>query len=150
MAKTKAVICPYCGFTQAVADRCRGCGGLLDALSRQATHNAMGPWFVRDDARPYQPGCSYETLVRLIDRGQITRHAIVRGPTTKQYWTVASRVPGIAHLFGTCHACSTTVDAGDHGCHACGVPFAKPSPSSSTISNASYAEMPMLCRFDGA
>jgi hypothetical protein len=123
MSKTKILICPYCGETQAAGERCRGCGGLFEPLSRQATHNAMGPWFVRDPGKPFHPGCSYETLVRMIDRGQITRTSIIRGPTTKQFWTVARRVPGVAHLLGYCHSCDARVDPGDHGCHACGVTF---------------------------
>ena len=123
MAKNKVLICPYCGETQAAEERCRYCGGLFEPLSRQATHNEMGPWFIRDENRPFQPGCSYETLIRLVERGQVTKYAIIRSPTTKQFWTVAKRVPGIAHLLGYCHNCDASVDPGDHGCHACGVPF---------------------------
>ncbi|MCI0677014.1 MAG: hypothetical protein L0Y42_14725 [Phycisphaerales bacterium] len=123
MTKPKVVICPYCGETQASLDRCRGCGGLFEPLSRQATHNAMGPWFIRDEQRPFQPGASYETLIKLIERGQVTKYSLLRSPTTKQFWTVARRVPGIAHLLGYCHNCDASVDPGDHGCHACGVPF---------------------------
>lgn len=123
MAKTKALICPYCGETQPVADRCRACGGLFEPLSRQATHNEMGPWYIRDVNRPFQPGCSYETLIKLIERGQVNKFTILRGPTTKQFWTIARRVPGVSHLLGYCHNCDASVDVGDHGCHACGVPF---------------------------
>ena len=88
MSKTKVLICPYCGETQPHDERCRSCSGLFEPLSRQATHNAMGPWFLRDPDRPFQPGCSYETLVRLVDRGVVTRYSIIRGPTSKQFWTV--------------------------------------------------------------
>jgi hypothetical protein len=123
MSKTKVIICPYCGDTQPLADRCRVCMGLFEPLSRQATHNAMGPWFVRNPNRLFQPGCSYETLVRMIERSQVVKNTIVRGPTTRQFWTIAKRVPGIAHLLGYCHNCDASVDPGDHGCHACGVPF---------------------------
>ena len=123
MAKTKVLICPYCGESQPAADRCRACRGLLDPLSRQATHNAMGPWFLRDPQRPHQPGCSYETLVRLIDRGQVNKNTIIRGPTTRQFWNAAKRVAGISHLLGYCHNCDAAVEPTDHGCHACGVPF---------------------------
>jgi hypothetical protein len=123
MAKVKVVICPYCGDTQAVGERCRACGGFFEPLSRQATHNAMGPWFVRDESKPFQPGASYETILKLIQRGLITKYSIIRGPTTKQFWTVARRVPGLSHVLGYCHNCDASVDAGDHGCHACGVPF---------------------------
>ena len=123
MAKTEVLICPYCGDKQPASERCRACGGLFEPLSRQATHNAMGPWFVRDSAKPFHPGCGYETLVRLIDRGQVTKYSIVRGPTTKQFWTVAKHVPGVAHLLGYCHNCDASVDPEDHGCHSCGVSF---------------------------
>ncbi len=83
MAKVKLLICPYCGQTQPQVERCRSCGGLLEPLSRQATHNAMGPWFVRDPDRPHQPGCSYETLVSLVEREQIAKHTILRGSITR-------------------------------------------------------------------
>ena len=56
MAKTKVVSCPYCGVSQPAEDLCRSCGGLYDDLSRQATQNDMGPWFVRMPNRPFQPG----------------------------------------------------------------------------------------------
>lgn len=121
--KTKVLICPYCGDTQAATERCRACGGLFEPLSRQASHNAMGPWYVRDEKRPFQPGASYETIVKLIERGIITKYTILRSPTTKQFWTVARRVPGIAHLLGYCHNCDANVGKDDHGCPSCGVPF---------------------------
>jgi len=121
--KTKVLICPYCGDTQPASERCRMCGGLFEPLSRQASHNAMGPWYVRDENRPFSPGASYETIVKLIERGQINRYTILRSPTTKQFWTVARRVPGIAHLLGYCHNCDATVGKDDHGCPSCGVPF---------------------------
>ena len=123
MAKTKILICPYCGETQPQAESCRNCSGFFEPLSRQATHNAMGPWFVREVDQPFQPGCSYETLLRLIERGKVDKYTIVRGPTTKQFWTVVKRVPGLAHLLGYCHNCDASVDPEDHGCHLCGVPF---------------------------
>ena len=123
MAKTKVVICPYCGETQPAGERCRACGGFFEPHSRQATHNAMGPWFVRDDTRPYQPGCSYETLVRMIRSGRVTKYTIIRGPSTRQFWTVAKHVPGIAHLLGYCPNCDAQVEAHDLGCHACGLQF---------------------------
>lgn len=123
MAKSKLLICPYCGETQPERESCRACGGLFEPLSRRATHNAMGPWFIRDPDRPFQPGCSYDTLMQLIQRGKVGKLTLVRGPTTRQFWTIAKRVPGIAHLFGYCHECNASVDAVDHACHACGVAF---------------------------
>ncbi len=123
MGKTKVLICPYCGATHPASDRCGTCGGLFEPLSRQATHNAMGPWFVRDPGRPFRPGCSYETLIKMIDRGQVTKLSIIRGPTTGQLWGPAKRIRGVAHLLGYCHSCDASVDPDDHRCDACGVPF---------------------------
>ncbi len=123
MAKTKVLICPYCGATQPASDRCGSCGGLFEPLSRQATHNAMGPWFVRDLGRPFRPGCSYETLIKMIDRGQVTKLSIIRGPTNGQLWAPAKHIRGVAHLLGYCHNCDASVDPDDHRCDACGVPF---------------------------
>lgn len=123
MAKTKVLICPYCGETQPAGDVCRACGGLFEPMSRQATHNAMGPWFIRDPEKPFQPGCSYDTLTKLVQRGVVTKLTIVRGPTTKQYWTVAKRVAGISHLLGYCHQCDSDVKPSDHGCPECGAVF---------------------------
>jgi hypothetical protein len=123
MSDARVLICPYCGQAQPSGERCRACGGFFEPLSRQASHNAMGPWFVRDPRRPFQPGCSYETLVRLIERRTVNKTSIIRGPTTRQFWTVARRVPGVSHLLGYCHHCDASVDPGDHGCHACGAAF---------------------------
>jgi len=123
MSEQRLLICPYCGETQPESERCRACAGLFEPLSRQATHNAMGPWFIRDEQRPHQPGCSYETLVKLIQRGRVSRYTIVRGPTTRQFWTIAKRVPGISHFFGACYQCDASVDADDHACHTCGATF---------------------------
>lgn len=123
MAKAQMLICPYCGEAQPLSERCRACRGFFEPLSRQATHNSMGPWFIRDVKRPHRPGCSYETLVRLIERGLVDRFSIIRGPTTRQFWAVAKRVPGVAHLLGYCHNCDAHVEPTHHGCPKCGVPF---------------------------
>ena len=123
MAKVKLLICPYCGQTQPEVERCRGCGGLLEPLSRQATHNAMGPWYVRDPDRPHQPGCSYETLVKLVEREQIAKHTIIRGPTTRQFWTPAKRTPSVANLLGRCHNCAVAVRPTSLSCPSCGAGF---------------------------
>lgn len=120
---TTQIICPYCGHSQTEATRCESCRGLFEPLSRQATQNAMGPWFVRDESQPFRPGCSYETLVRLIERGRVAADSIIRGPATHQFWMRADRVPGLAHLFGLCHACGERVGRGDVCCEFCGVMF---------------------------
>lgn len=117
------VVCPYCGGASALEARCGSCGGLFEPLSRQATQNAMGPWFIRDEGQPFRPGCSYETLVRLAERGVVKPETIVRGPSTYQFWSTARRTPGLANKLGMCHNCQAAVGRGAAGCGACGVSF---------------------------
>lgn len=120
---TRAALCAYCGEEQASAafERCHACGGLSEPLSKQATQNEMGPWQVRNAARPFQPGCSFETLQRLVERGRVTRDSVVRGPTTHQFWTRADRTPGVAVLLGVCHACARSVNPSDTTCANCSI-----------------------------
>ncbi len=122
----RVVLCPYCGFRSRDPYRCESCSGYFDPLSRQATQNAMGPWFVRDDAQPFRPGCSFETLRALVRRGRVTPETPIRGPTTRQFWVLAKRCPGVANLFGVCHACARPVEPRDRDCRHCGVSFEPP------------------------
>ncbi len=116
----QAILCPYCGCTQmAVRDRCTDCGGLFEPLSRVATQIAMGPWYIRDRANPFRPGCCYDVLKRQIQAGKIKPTTIIRGPTTRQFWSVARNVPGVAHLLGVCHHCGAPVERGKDGCPNC-------------------------------
>lgn len=117
------LICPYCGGVTNLGSRCEKCRGLLDPLSRQATQNTMGPWFIRDEANPFRPGCSYETMKALALRGRIGPDTVVRGPTTRQFWCAARRAPGIAHLVGFCPDCGADVHATDANCDECGADF---------------------------
>src|SRR5690348_425633 len=105
MDPSKLVLCPYCGHAQPAADRCEECRGLFEPLSRRATQISMGPWFIRDKANPFRPGCSYEVLRKQIAAGKIKPTTVLRGPTTRQFWSVARNVPGVAHLLGYCHRC---------------------------------------------
>ncbi len=122
----RVVLCPYCGSRSRDPHRCESCSGYFDPLSRQATQNAMGPWFIRDDAQPFRPGCSYDTLRTLIRRGKIGPETPIRGPTTRQFWVLAKRCPAVANLLGICHACARPVEPGDRACRHCGASFEPP------------------------
>ncbi len=123
----KAILCPYCGDAQKPALACRSCGGSFDQWSLAATQNDMGTWQVRDSSRPHFIGLSHEAIVAAIRAGEIGMNSIVRGPTTRQFWTLARRAPGIAHLFGRCHACQSPVAPAAPSCSACGtVPSTPP------------------------
>lgn len=126
--KTQAVLCPYCGRLQRKRDRCDECGGLLDDHSRTATQIAMGPWYVRNPGKPFHPGCSFAVLRKQIKAGKVTENSVLRGPTTHQFWQVAKRVPGVAHLVGSCHNCHKHVkDRTVTSCPHCGAAFNEPS-----------------------
>jgi hypothetical protein len=115
-------LCPFCGG-RAVAGgdlQCGSCGARTDPLSRQATQNEMGPWFVRDETAPFRPGCRFETIERWVRTGRVTVETIIRGPSTHQNWIEARRVPGVARLFGVCHACDHRVATGEVICRGCG------------------------------
>jgi len=120
---SEQIVCPYCGQTQETAPRCRTCGGLFDAFSLTATEIEMGPWFVRDEGKPFLPGCSYNVLRKRIETGRIKKDTILRGPTTRQLWMKAGHTPCVAHLLGTCHACGAEVKPADTKCKACSAVF---------------------------
>lgn len=119
----KAVLCPYCGHLSLNTSRCESCRGYFDPLSRQASQNSMGPWFIRDETNPFRPGCSFATLCALIRRGKVGPETVLRGPTTRQFWTFARNTPGVAHLLGECHNCHAPAAADDRACRACGADF---------------------------
>lgn len=123
MDERRPVLCPYCGTSSLRHDRCETCAGLFDPLSRQATQNHMGPWFIRDIEHPFRPGCSYAVMKAMALRGKITPATIVRGPSTRQFWEIAKRVPGIAHILGVCHACAAAARVDDVACKTCSASF---------------------------
>lgn len=122
----KLVLCPYCGHAQHGGERCQDCGGLFEPLSRRATQLAMGPWQVRDKHNPFRPGCCYDVIVKMASAGKIKPTTVMRGPTTRQFWSVARNVPGVAHLIGYCHECGGHVSKADTSCGNCKALFTEP------------------------
>jgi len=123
MSRPKVTICPFCGETQPLATQCRQCRLGLDAPSRQTAQRVVGTWFVRDPLQPHLPGLTYAAIAERIMRGDVGRNTIVRSPTTRQLWTVARHVPGLAHLLGYCHACDAHVEASATSCPRCACSF---------------------------
>jgi hypothetical protein len=119
----RVVLCPYCGEVSKDPARCESCRGHFDPLSRQATQNSMGPWFIRDSANPHRPGCSFEVLRGLCAKKKIALTTILRGPTTNQFWSPARRAPGVANLLGVCHNCGIGAGPDDVVCLGCGAAF---------------------------
>lgn len=126
MAETgKWILCPYCGHTQRQTDlgQCVECRGYFEPLSRRSTQIAMGPWFIRDKKVPFRPGCSYDVLVAQARAGRIKPNSVIRGPTTRQFWSLARNAPGVAHLVGYCHRCGAHVSPDARHCPSCAEPF---------------------------
>ena len=121
--RLRAIVCPYCGTVTPDGGRCVGCSGRFDPLSRQATQNQMGPWEIRDERVPFRPGCSYATLVRLIDQGTVSGETVLRGPSTRQFWMLAKHTPGVGHRFGFCHNCGFQVKPDAFSCPSCEASF---------------------------
>lgn len=124
--RPQTTLCPYCGHVSAIAKACERCRGVFEPLSRQASQNAMGPWFVRDESNPFLPGFSLSTLRQMVRRGRITPDTIIKGPSTRQFWAYARSVPGVAHLLGACHVCRAPANADLASCTACGTSFVVP------------------------
>jgi len=123
MAKQRILVCPICGETQQETSTCRACNTELDARGLLFAEASFGPWWIRDEQFPFQPGMTYDHIADLARKGEIQRHTLLRGPTTRQLWTVARHVPGIAHLLGRCHKCDSHVLPSSRACDACQTPF---------------------------
>lgn len=128
----RPAVCPYCGESTELATsseqnggtpRCRACLAFLDPLSKDVTQGHMGPWFLRDPARPFYPGLAFDVLGVLISRGEVTRETVIRGPGSGQFWMRAGSVPGVAHLLGVCHACQAEAPKGSKQCPVCTARF---------------------------
>ncbi|MCB9838874.1 MAG: hypothetical protein H6813_06005 [Phycisphaeraceae bacterium] len=118
--------CPYCGHlgdNDGSNEQCSSCKGWFEPLSRQASQNAMGPWYFHDESVPFRPGCSAETLRRLIAKGRVTGDTLIRGPGSNQFWVFARHCPGVANLLGVCHNCARPASENDFLCDHCGAAF---------------------------
>ena len=124
--KQQIVLCPYCGHVQKGGEKCEDCNGLFEPFSRRATQIGMGPWFIRDKKNPFRPGCSFAVIKKMVNSGKLKSTTVLRGPTTRQFWSVARNVPGIAHLLGYCHACTAKIDSNLTKCSACNAEFPSP------------------------
>ncbi len=123
MTKQRILVCPICGETQRETSVCCSCETPLDPNGLLHAEAAVGPWWIRDKEHPFSPGMTYDHIAALARKGKFERHSLLRGPTTRQLWTVARHVPGIAHLLGRCHKCDTHVEPKTRSCPECSTPF---------------------------
>jgi len=59
----------------------------------------------------------------MIKSGSVGPESVVRGPTTRQFWTLAKHTPGVANRLGLCHNCGKEAGADDFSCGGCGAVF---------------------------
>ncbi len=123
MTKQRILVCPICGETQRETSVCCSCDTPLDPNGLLHAEAAVGPWWVRDEDHPFRPGMTYDHIAAMARKGNFERHTLLRGPTTRQLWTVARHVSGIAHLLGRCHKCDTHVEPKTRSCPKCSTPF---------------------------
>ncbi|MEE2912763.1 MAG: hypothetical protein VX436_03055 [Planctomycetota bacterium] len=123
MTKQRILVCPICGETQRETSVCCSCETSLDPNGLLHAEGAVGPWWVRNEEQPFCPGMTYDHIVAMARKGEFERHSLVRGPTTRQLWTVARHVPGIAHILGRCHKCDAHVSPKTRPCPECKAPF---------------------------
>jgi hypothetical protein len=121
----RKIVCPFCGaINDAVPEEGKGitcprCTMQDSPATRQATKSRIGPWFVRQNRNPSAPGMRFETLLMLVNRGQVTATSIVRGPTTHQLWRFAAQVKGLSREFGLCYSCGASIDRTASLCPHC-------------------------------
>lgn len=116
-------VCPFCGVIRAEpAQPCPRCTMEDTTATRTATRQRIGPWFVLQARNPSAPGMKFFTLLSLVKKGHVTPRSIVRGPTTQQLWTFASRVRGLSREFGLCSNCGEGIEATTTTCPHCARP----------------------------
>ncbi len=114
-----ATPCVSCGqLILRTESKCSSCGQAHNDEMLAKMARLSGPWFVFDHAHPF-PGVSVDRILRLIERGQLVRTSIVRGPTTFYQWRFATEAPLVAQHLGFCWKCQHRVSANAHSCLAC-------------------------------
>ncbi len=116
-------VCPFCGVIRGEANQpCPRCTMEDNSGTRTATRQRIGPWFVLQARNPSAPGMKFATLLSLVRKSHVTPRSIVRGPTTHQLWTFASKVRGLSREFGICYHCGNTIDFAANSCTHCDRP----------------------------
>jgi hypothetical protein len=86
---------------------------------RRAAREVMGDWFYLDSRNPSARGVTFESLIKMIEKGRIRTDSIVRGPTTQQDWLYAAEAPRLAKYLGLCPHCFAEAKPEDTYCTRC-------------------------------
>jgi hypothetical protein len=112
--------CIYCGqIVSRTEERCPHCRTSFSLAVRQAAREIVGPWYYLDSRNPSGRGVTFETLIKMIEKGRIRADSIVRGPTTHQDWLYAAEAPRLAKYLGMCPHCFAEVKPEDTFCTRC-------------------------------
>lgn len=112
--------CVYCGQTiSRQTDRCPHCRTSFSLAVRKASREIIGPWYYLDPRNPSGRGVTFETLIKMIEKGRIRPDSIVRGPTTHQDWMYAAETPRLAKYLGMCPHCFAEAKPEDVYCTRC-------------------------------
>jgi tetratricopeptide (TPR) repeat protein len=86
---------------------------------RRASREVMGDWFYLDPRNLSARGVTFETLIKMIEKGRIRTDSVVRGPTTQQDWMHAAEAPRLAKYLGQCPHCFAEAKPEDTYCTRC-------------------------------
>ena len=112
--------CLYCGqVIDRSADRCPHCRTSFSFAVRKASREVVGDWYYLDLRNPSGRGVTFETLIKMIEKGRIRADSIVRGPTTHHDWVFAAEAPRLAKYLGMCPHCFATAKPEDTFCTGC-------------------------------
>jgi hypothetical protein len=112
--------CVYCGqVVPRSEDRCPHCRASFSLAVRKASREVLGPWYYLDPRNPSGRGVTFETLIKMIEKGRIRADSIVRGPTTHQDWMYAAEAPRLAKYMGMCPHCFAEAKPEDTYCTRC-------------------------------
>jgi hypothetical protein len=112
--------CVYCGkVIDRGADRCPHCRTSYSLAVRKASREVVGDWFYLDPRNPSGRGVTFETLIKMIEKGRIRPDSVVRGPTTHHDWMYAAEAPRLAKYLGMCPHCFAEAKPEDTYCTHC-------------------------------
>jgi len=112
--------CVYCGrIIPRDSRRCPHCRTSFSLAVRRASREVIGEWFYLDPQNPSGRGVTFETIVKMVEKGRIRRDSIVRSPTAHQDWMYAAETPRLAKYLGMCPHCFAEAKPEDTYCTSC-------------------------------
>ena len=112
--------CIYCGqIVSRREERCPHCRASFSTAVRKASREVLGPWYYLDARNPSGRGVTFETIIKMAEKGRIRPDSVVRGPTTHQDWMYAAETPRLAKYLGMCPHCFAEAKPEEAYCSRC-------------------------------